>query len=97
MDSETIRNDSWERSDLSLDQREALFQSRLDQALADGSIGEADFDRGKAELDAIKAEDQRLRERGQGRLTDSQVFLLGARLHDLSGSIRWNGPPREAH
>ncbi len=76
------------RPDLGLEARETSLKTRLDQAFSQGTLSRAAFDRGKARIAAVEADDVRLRQRHNGRLRRRETSRLGARLDEVSKSLR---------
>jgi hypothetical protein len=88
-ESATIDNPGFDRPAIPLRQREDNLAARLDAALAEGSIDRKTYDRAKATLDQIRADEDRLRGTVEGDLTGVQTSRLEHRIHALAASIHW--------
>jgi hypothetical protein len=72
-----------------LQQRERWLDSRLDKARADGSLDHHEFDRVRHELARIHDDEDQLRDRHNGQLTDNENADLEARLNGVADQIHW--------
>ncbi len=89
LESETIHNPGFERPAIPLRQREDNLGARLDAAVADGSIDQGAYDRAKATLAEIRADEDRMRGTPDGDLTANQTARLEHRIRNLAASIHW--------
>jgi hypothetical protein len=72
-----------------LDRRLDWMQQRIDRGRADGSLDWRESRRVQRELIHIRHDEDRLRYRNGGRLSDRDRFMLQDRLDRLSDQIRW--------
>jgi hypothetical protein len=72
-----------------LDRRIDWMQQRIDHGRADGSLDRREARRVQHELIRIRHDEDRLRYRSGGRLTDRDRMMLQDRLDHLSDQIRW--------
>ena len=79
----------------SLDRREEWLAGRIDRASDHGRLSGNEEQRGRAELDAIRAEHARLRERDGGQLSPPDRIYVAHRIDELNRTLRWEGenPP----
>ncbi len=89
LESETIHNPGFDRPAVPLRQREDNLAARLDAALADGSIDQKTFDRAKASLAQIRADEDRMRGSESGDLSSNETARLEHRVRNLFASIHW--------
>jgi hypothetical protein len=90
MDRMDRQTDGW-----SLDRRESWLQGRIERAAERGRLSGNEEQRGRAELDAIRGEQDRLRSRDGGRLSPADHAYVERRIDELNGTLRWEGenPP----
>ncbi len=85
----------------SLDRREAWLQARIDRGSDSGRLSGNEEERGRAELEAIRAEQAKLRDRDGGRLSPEDRTYLASRIDGLNRTLRWQGenppPPWSDH
>ena len=81
--------------DWSLDRREEWLQGRILRASEHGHLSGNEEKRGQGELDAIRAEHARLKDRDGGQLTEADHTYLANRINELNRTLRWQGenPP----
>jgi len=72
-----------------LDRRIDWLQQRIDRGRADGSLDRREAHRVEGELVHIRGQEDMLRDRGGGRLSERDRSMLEARLDRLSDQIRW--------
>ena len=72
-----------------LDRRLDWMQQRIDRGRQDGSLDWREARRVQRELIHIRRDEDRLRGRNGGRLTDRDRYMLQDRLDRLSDKIRW--------
>jgi len=76
------------RRPATLHEREDSLDALLDAELHDGTIDQTVGAGARLELDSIRYTEDRLRRRHNGELTDTDAFLLDARLQKVSQIIR---------
>jgi hypothetical protein len=72
-----------------LKEREDWLNKRLDMARDDGSIDHAEYDRLHDNLDAIRDQENRMRDAHDGQLTDNQTAALETSLDQMADHIHW--------
>ena len=80
------------RRALTLHDREDALDAALDAGLTDGTIDKAVGAQARLDLDSLRFNEDQLRHRNHGELTDGETFRLDRRLRDLAVVI--NGAPR---
>jgi len=75
--------------DWTLKQREDWLTSRLEKAAADGSLDRHEYERVNHDLASIHADEDQLRDRHEGQLTDTETAALEVRLDGVAGQIHW--------
>ncbi len=75
--------------DWTLKQREDWLASRLDKAKDDGSLDSHEYERVHHDLAGIRADEDQLRDRHEGQLTDTETAALEVRLDGVAGKIHW--------
>jgi hypothetical protein len=75
--------------DWTLKQREDWLVSRLDKARGDGSVDNHEYERVRHDLAGIRDDEDQLRGRHEGQLTDVETASLEARLDGVAGQIHW--------
>ena len=78
-----------EHGDWTLKQREDWLSSRLDKARDDGSLDHREFERVRHDLARIRDDEEHLRDRHDGQLTDNETTTLEARLDGVADQIHW--------
>ncbi len=91
------RMDRMDRSEgeWSLQRREAWLQTRIDRSSERGGLSGNEEERGRAELQSIRAEEAKLRDRDGGRLSPEDRTYVASRIDGLNRTLRWQGdnPP----
>ena len=72
-----------------IDRREQWLADRIDRGVADGSLDRREAHRVHEELRSIHGEEDHMRMRHDGRLSDGDRAMLEGRLDDLSHQIHW--------
>jgi hypothetical protein len=82
-------------SDWPLSRREEWLAGRIDRASERGRLSGNEEQRGRTELEAIRNEQDRLRERDGGRLSPADHTYVARRIDELNATLRWEGenPP----
>jgi hypothetical protein len=75
--------------DWTLRQREDWLHDRLEKSRADGSLDRSEYERARDELSDLRHEEDRMRDEGQGQLTDNQTAALEGRLDAMAARIHW--------
>ncbi len=78
-----------DHGDWTLRQREDWLKDRLDKAKDDHSIDRAEYDRVHDHLNEIRHDEDRMRDRHDGQLTDNETATLEARLDGVADQIHW--------
>ena len=72
-----------------LKQREEWLNSRIDKARDGHDLDGREADRVHHELDRIRDDENHMRDRHDGQLTDNETATLEARLDDMASKIQW--------
>jgi hypothetical protein len=72
-----------------IERREQWMADRIDRGVADGSLDRREAYRVHAELRSIRREEDHMRMRHEGRLSEDDRIVLENRLDDLSHQIHW--------
>ncbi len=75
--------------DWTLKQREDWLSNRLDKARDDGSVDNHEYGRVRHDLSGIHDDEDQLRSRHEGQLTDAETAALEVRLDGVAGQIHW--------
>jgi hypothetical protein len=85
----------------SLDRREEWLHAHIDRASERGRLSGNEEERGRGELEAIRAEEAKLRDRDGGRLSPEDRTYVANRIDNLARTLRWQGenppPPWSDH
>lgn len=78
-----------------LDERIGWLAARIDAGAHDGFLSGNEIHRGHDEIAAIRAEEDRLRQRDGGQLSPEDRSYLLHRVDELNQTLRWTGhnPP----
>jgi hypothetical protein len=78
-----------------LERRIDWLARRIDRASDSGFLSGNEIGRGRAELEAIRREEDRLRSRDGGQLSPEDRTYLFQRVDELNRTLRWSGdnPP----
>ena len=69
--------------DWTLRQREEWLNDRLDKSRDNGALDQMEYDRAKHSMDALRGDEDRMRDEQHGQLTDNENADLEARLARL--------------
>ncbi len=87
--------------DWSLGRREAWLEARIDRGSERGRLSGNEEQRGRAELESIRTEEAKLRDRDGGRLSPEDRTYVANRIDGLYRTLRWQGdnppPPWSDH
>jgi hypothetical protein len=75
--------------DWTLREREDWLSDRLDKSRDDKSLDHHEYDRARQELDDLRHEENHMRDRGHGQLTDNETADLEVRLDAMAAKIHW--------
>jgi hypothetical protein len=73
----------------SLRDKQTALGALLEHSAADGSLTQAEYQRAHHELNSIQHQEDQMRRRHRGLLTDTDAFHIEARIETLARSIRW--------
>jgi hypothetical protein len=78
-----------------LERRMDWLARRIDRASESGFLSGNEIGRGRSELEAIRREEDRLRDRDGGQLSPEDRTYLVQRVDELNRTLRWSGdnPP----
>ena len=78
-----------------LERRIDWLARRIDRAADAGWLSGNEIARGQSELNAIRREEDRLRDRDGGQLSPEDRTYLAQRINELNRTLRWSGdnPP----
>jgi hypothetical protein len=72
-----------------LKEREKWLEERINRSRDDGSLAHSEFDHVRRELGDIRHDEDRMRDRHDGQLTDNETTRLEARLDNVAATIHW--------
>ena len=75
--------------DWTLRQREDWLSDRLEKSRDDGSLDHHEYERAKMALSDLRREEDHMRDRAHGQLTDNETADIEARLDDMAAKIHW--------
>lgn len=75
--------------DWTLKERERWLDDRINKARDEHDLDGGEADRAHHELDRLRDDENHMRDRHDGQLTDNETTTLEARLDDMAAKIHW--------
>jgi hypothetical protein len=85
----TVIQETGPSGNWTLKQREEWVNTHIDKARDEKDISGRDADRAHHALDLIRDDENRMRDRHDGQLTDNETTSLESRLDQMAANIHW--------